>query len=83
MSPSDYATAEVEKYRPENLAGMVLRACVPSLPTIVFRSEAQGRPLSEVPALDFSQTSHHARRAPPKSFQDSNEGHGVTLGWRS
>lgn len=63
MSPSDYATVEVGKYRPENLAGMVLRACVPSLPTIIFRPEAQGRPLSEVTARDFSQSTHCARRA--------------------
>lgn len=51
MSPSDYAPVEVEKYRLENRAGMVLRACVPSLPTVIFRPEARGRTLSKVTAL--------------------------------
>lgn len=83
MPPSDYATAEVGKYGPENLAGMVLRAYVLSLPVIVFRPEARSQPLSEVTARDFSQTTHRARRAQPRSFQDSSEDHGVTLEWRS
>ncbi|MGC0334477.1 hypothetical protein RKD23_007467 [Streptomyces sp. SAI-170] len=83
MSPSDYATADVGKYWPEKLAGMVLRAYVPSLPVIIFRPEAQGRPLSEVTASNFSQTTHRARPAQPRGFQGSSEGYGVTLEWQS
>lgn len=83
MPPSDYATAEVGKYRLENLPGMILRSCVPSLPVIVFRPEMRSQPLSEVTACDFPQTTHHARQAQPRSFQGSSEDHGVTLEWRS
>lgn len=49
----------------------------------IFRPEAQSRPLNKVTARDFSQTTHRARRAQPRSFQDSSEDHGVTLEWRS
>lgn len=83
MPPSDDATAEVGKYRPENLAGMVLRACVLFLPAIVFLSEARSQLLSEVTARGLSQTTHRARRAQPSSFQGSSEDHGGTLKWRS